>query len=66
VGVACGYFFLGGPLPPPLDGQFELADSRRVGPFRIDRYRSDDPVTISKKSMVEPFDADGSFVMVDS
>jgi uncharacterized membrane protein len=64
VGSACAYLFLGGPLPPPLDDRFELVDRQRVGPFSVDRYRTETPTPVSKEMLTGALQAPDSLVLV--
>lgn len=64
VGMACGFIFLGGPLPEPVSHQFRLRERHELDQFRIDRYIAPSPVVVRLPQLVAPQDVPGSLAIV--
>jgi 4-amino-4-deoxy-L-arabinose transferase-like glycosyltransferase len=64
VGRACGFVFLGGPLPEPLAGEFGLAERVELDQFTIERYRSDRAVAVTKSLLIGLADPPSAVVWV--
>jgi hypothetical protein len=52
IGMGCTYIYLGGPLRGPLAKSFTLDRRINTGQFRIDRYRSTQPVVVRASQLI--------------
>jgi 4-amino-4-deoxy-L-arabinose transferase-like glycosyltransferase len=54
VGRACGFVFLGGPLPDPIAARFQLDERFVLDQFVVERYRADSPVELGRDELLQP------------
>ncbi len=54
VGRACGFVFLGGPLPDAVAARFQLDERFVLDQFVVERYRADTPVELGRDELLPP------------
>jgi hypothetical protein len=64
VGRVCGLLFLGAALPEPVASEFELDQRVDLDHFTVERYRADQPVPVTKPTLVPPLDLPNALVLV--
>jgi hypothetical protein len=64
VGLACSLIFLGAPLPGAPAASFRLDERIELDQFVVERYRSDQPVTLAAADVVPPAELADSLVVV--